>query len=125
MVTNDPINPETTLIVSGDIENVYSLSQKRIHLSGPANTNIRQTVLLSLEKKYPFVVTGVRAKKGENIQFQIEDVKEGDAGGYELTVENVKKQAGKYSDIIYLETDSDVQPEIKVSVIGVIEAPGG
>lgn len=109
------------MTVSGDIEKLYTLSQNRIRLEGPANKEIRQTVTLTVENKYPFVVTGIRAKKGDDIKFRFEEIEAGDAGGYELTVENVKKEAGSYSDIIYLETSSDVQTEIKVPVIGRIE----
>ncbi len=39
-----------------------------------------------------------------------------------LTVENLKKEQGRYSDTIILKTDSKIRPEIKISVAGVISA---
>jgi len=35
-----------------------------------------------------------------------------------LTVENLKKVGGRYSDTIYLKTDSKIKPEIKIRVYG-------
>jgi hypothetical protein len=38
--------------------------------------------------------------------------------GYLLTVENIKQETGRYFDTIILKTDSEIQPEISISVYG-------
>jgi len=35
-----------------------------------------------------------------------------------LTVENLKKEIGRYNDVIYLETDSNLRPVIPIYVVG-------
>jgi hypothetical protein len=75
-------------------------------------------VTLVPEKKYPFKILKVRAKEGNNIKFELNEVALSDNGAYELKVENLKKGTGRYFDTIILETDSKLRPEISVRVYG-------
>ncbi len=68
-------------------------------------------------------MTGSRAKSGMNISFQLDEIEDPGKKGYVLTVENLKKDKGRYKDSIYLSTDSKVLSEIEIYVQGRIFAP--
>jgi len=71
------------------------------------------------EKKYPFKILGVKAQKGKDINYKIEKIiTPSKVLEYLLTVTNLKNEKGRFFDIIYLETDSKIRPEIKISVYG-------
>jgi hypothetical protein len=46
-----------------------------------------------------------------------------EGAGYILIVENLKKEKGRYYDMISLKTDSKIKPLIKINVYGHIVAP--
>ena len=75
-------------------------------------------VSLIPEKKYPFKILKARAKDGNNIKFELEDLTKSENGAYTLTVENLKQDTGRYFDTIILETDSKIRPELNVRVYG-------
>jgi len=70
----------------------------------------------------PFKILGVKAQKGKDISYKIKKVitpsKESE---YLLTVTNQKNEKSRFFDTIYLETDSKIRPEIKISVYGNIK----
>ncbi len=75
-------------------------------------------VRIVAEEKYPFKIVSAKSDKGENISFKLEEVKDSKKPEYVLTVENTKKEKGRYSDTLYLQTDSKVKKEIKIRVFG-------
>ncbi|MCP4110869.1 MAG: hypothetical protein GY749_35960 [Desulfobacteraceae bacterium] len=77
---------------------------------------MKQTLTIVPEKKFPFKILGTRAKKGQNISYKLDEVKKADKTEYILTVENLKKDKGRYHDTIFLKTDSKVRPEIDIPV---------
>ena len=44
---------------------------------------------------------------------------------YQLIVENIRREAGRYNDMIVLKTDSKLKPELEVRVYGNIVEPKG
>lgn len=58
-----------------------------------------------------------------NIRFTLEEAKPPRGTGYILTVENLKKEKGRYYDLISLKTDSKIKPLIKINVYGQIMEP--
>lgn len=71
-------------------------------------------------ERFPFKIAGIRAKDGKFIRFGAEEKKESGKTFYLLTVENLKQEKGRYSDIIYLEPDNKSFPTIQVYVSGYI-----
>ena len=53
-------------------------------------------------------IYGLRSKK----------IKNGNDLNIRLTIENLKGDTGGYGDTIILQTDSSIQPEIRISVYG-------
>jgi len=104
------------------VEKFASITPNRIRLAGCVGKELKTSVSIIPEKKYPFKIVNVTAKQGKNIRYKIEEFKKSKISEYVLTVENIKKETGRYFDIIHLKTDSKIQPEISIRVMGNIYA---
>jgi hypothetical protein len=122
VVTNDPVNPTAFLTISGTVDVLYTLTPKRVRLTGVLGTGIKQTVTLETQEKYPLKLMEVRAKNGDNIHFKLAEENEGAVTRYKLTIESVRNTAGHFVDTLFLKTDNPVQPEIQIPVFGNITA---
>lgn len=118
--TNDPANPTQTLILTGQIDKLFSLSPRRLRLVGKLGTEIKQKLVLDTHEKYPFKLTAVRAQHGIHIRYTFEEVAQSQKMRYVVTVENTREETGSFLDKLYLVTDSKLQPEIEVPIYGLI-----
>ncbi len=116
--TNDKSRPRQDLIITGQVEKFVTISPRHVNLRGTAGDAIKAKVTLIPEEKYPFKILNVRAKSGKYIKFQLEEVRQSDNIGYEIRVENLKKDAGRYYDTIIVNTDSKIRPHLDVRVYG-------
>ena len=116
--SNDKNHPRMDLVITGQVEKFVTIRPKHVNLKGYTGDSIKASVSLIPEKKYPFKILKVRAKDGNNIKFQLEEVGLSGNGAYELKVENLKQDAGRYFDTIILETDSKIRPQLNVRVYG-------
>ena len=87
-------------------------------MRGYAGDAIKGTVTIVPDKKYPFKILDAQAQDGKNIRFELAELNPSSSRGYELKVENLRQQTGRYYDTIILKTDSDVRPELNVRVYG-------
>ena len=104
--------------ISGNVEKFANITPDKLFLSGNAGEPIIGTVTVSPDPKYPFRILETKSKNGTDIQSRVEEKQENNATTYVITVENLKKDAGRYFDVITLKTDSPVKPELQFSVIG-------
>ena len=118
VMTNDPVKPKHSLTITGKVENIATISPKKIRFSGPSGQPLNATVNIIPEKKYAFKIIEATAKKGEYIAVSIMEEKKSEGTAYVLTVENLKKDNGRYVDTVYLKTTSKIQPTIKIPVFG-------
>jgi len=116
--TNDKNRPQQDLVISGPVDNFATIRPQHVSLRGVVGDSIKGQVSIIPEKKYPFKILDARAEDGKNINFQLDEVKSSNGQAYELTVENLQEQTGRYYDTIILKTDSKVRPELKVRVYG-------
>jgi hypothetical protein len=58
------------------------------------------------------------AKNGKFIKHTLEEVISSKGTEYLLNVENLKKEKGRYFDVIVLKTTSRIRPEINIGVFG-------
>lgn len=116
--TNDVKQQNVNLKISGEVEKFVTIEPSRVKFTGTIGESLKSQVKIIPEKKYPFKIIEVKAKKGDDIQFNLKEVKTADQSAYELTVENVKQDKGRYFDSIILKTDSTIQPEITIKVYG-------
>lgn len=118
--TNDEKNHKLRVTISGKVEKFVSIAPRTVNLKGVSGKKITSSVKITPEDKYPFKIVGKpRVKDGKSISFKLEE-KKSEKPEYLLTVENTQKENGRYSDIIYLKTDSEIKPEIEIRVYGSI-----
>jgi len=89
-----------------------------VKLEGDVGKQIKRTITITANEKYPFKIINARAKVGKDIRYELKEVKKSGGEKYLLYVENLKKQTGRYYDIIYLNTSKRPLPEITIRVIG-------
>lgn len=111
------------LVISGQVEKFVTIRPQHINLSGYAGDSVKALVSIIPEKKYPFKILKASAKDGSNIKFELEEANPSADGAYELKVENLKQDTGRFYDTIILETDSKIQPQISVRVYGNLRPP--
>ena len=87
-------------------------------LSGNAGKLIKGRVTIIPKAKYPFKILSSRARQGKYIKFNLTKDKRSNAMGYVLTVENLKKENGRYADVIFLKTNNKLRPEIQIHIVG-------
>jgi hypothetical protein len=91
-------------------------------MSGYVGEHIKQSIKIIPKKKYPFKILEVKAQKGKDISYKIEEIiTPSKVLEYLLTVTNLKNEKSRFFDTIYLKTDSKIRPEIKISVYGNIK----
>lgn len=99
-----------------------TISPRYARLFGEPGKDIAVDITITPESQYPFTITDVRAKNGKEIAFELKPKSNPTKNGYVLTVKNLKKEKGRYSDTIYLSTDSKIKPKLQITVYGQIRA---
>ena len=120
METSAAKQPNVSIEIAGNVEKFASITPNKLILRGNAGEPIIGTVTVSPDPKYPFKVLETKSKNGTDIQARIEEKQENNATTYIITVENLKKDPGRYYDVITLKTDSPIKPELQLSVYGQI-----
>ena len=106
--------------IAGNVEVFANITPNKLILRGNAGEPIIGTVTITPDSKYPFKVLETKPKNGTDIQAKIDEKQENDTTKYIITVENLKKDPGRYYDVVTLKTNSPVKPEIQISVYGQI-----
>lgn len=123
MRSNDPHTPKLRLGISGEVERFAVIKPRHVRLFGDVGQDIRQTVTIEPEKKYPFKVLEAKARNGKFIRYELKSEEGPNGMRYRLTIENTRQQPGRFMDSILLKTDSDIRPELRVNVFGLIRPP--
>ena len=121
--SDDKKHPVAKIQVSGIVEKIVTVMPRAISLNGFVGDDIKKSVTIIPEKKYDFKITKVRARNGKHINFQLDEIKGTGRTKYSLTVQNLLAKEGRYSDLIILETDSKIRPEVRVKVYGNLRQP--
>ena len=116
--SDDKVNPVLKIHIFGNVEKFVTIIPRAVSLRGFVGDAIKKTVTIIPEKKYDFKITKIRARNGQYINFQLEEIEGAARTEYALTIENSRTDQGRYSDLIIMETDSKIQPEVNVRVYG-------
>jgi len=116
--TNDAKNPKLSLKIRGRVEKVVTITPEEIRLTGFPDQQLEGKVAIIPEDKYPFKIVNFKARSGRSISFKLTLKKSKGKPYYLLTVKNLRKKKGRYSDTIYLETDSKVRSKIRINIHG-------
>lgn len=106
------------MTVAGYIEKFATIIPHRVVLSGIAGQELKKEVRIIPEEKYPFKIVNVNPKNSSHISVELKEIKESKKVEYLLTIQNLKKEKGRYHETIKLKTDSKVKPEIHLNVYG-------
>ena len=120
--TNDSTYPRVTLQITGKVLNFARVEPAYARLVGRVGTDIEKTITITREKAFPFKIIQAKPRNGSYITVNIHEFNHSDKSGYSLTIENKKKESGRYADAVILTTDSKIKPLIIVPVYGQIIA---
>lgn len=87
-------------------------------MTGPADQEIVSKVVIVPEERYPFKILEAAPAKEGNIRVDYVEEKTDEGVRYVLSVFNLRKEKNRYFDTVVVKTDSDIQPELKISVYG-------
>jgi hypothetical protein len=118
--SNDPRHPMLMLTVTGSVEVFADIHPERLILRGTGDQTIRQELVVTPRASYPFKVTGIKAKNGTNIRFEMHEQVTPEGTSYVVSVENTKTSPGKYYDTLLISTDSKLKPTVPIHVYGTI-----
>jgi hypothetical protein len=113
--SNDPRHRSIVLRVSGQVERFANIQPRVLRLKGKAGQVLKGFVRIIPEKKYPFRVLGTSVREGKSLHCTLSPLK-GEPGGYRVDVENRMESKGRSYDYIILNTDSKIQPQIRIAV---------
>jgi hypothetical protein len=117
-MTNDPKHPEWTIDISCFVKKFADISVHKIMLNGSWRKTIEGSSVVIPVKEYPFKITGLKAKKGQDIAYGYREIKQAGEKGYLITAKNIRKAAGVIRDTIYVQTDNPSRPEFIIRVLG-------
>jgi hypothetical protein len=120
--TNDPTYPRIALDITGKVLNFARVDPAYARLVGRVGSTIEKTVTITREKAFPFKIIRANPRNGTNIAVNIHEFNQSGKSGYTLTIENKKKNSGRYADAVILTTDRKIKPMIVVPVYGQIIA---
>ena len=116
--SDDPLHPKKQIFITGFVERFADIQPRGIvRLIGYLGSDIKRTVIITPEKKYPFEIKNISAKDGKDFAFELKE-KQANTEGYVLTITNKKKDKGRYYDTLFIDTDSKVKPTIPIRIFG-------
>ena len=120
--TTSKIRPEIVISVRGYIERerIAKVTPAIVRLRGGIGKSITAKVKIIPKESYDFSITEIKADSGENIRYSLEKEKGAKEKGYVLTIENLKKESGRYRDTIHLKTSNSIEPDITIPIDGII-----
>lgn len=122
--TNDPANPQVSLEVIGKVKGYLTVAPAFVRLSGPVGRPLSRTVQILPLEGHPFAIKEIKAREDRFLHYEIKPLKKSSGvNGYQLLVENTKKDAGNYRDTIMIKTDSKHKPVLYIPVYGRIHNP--
>ena len=120
VITDHKTTPEFRLELSGNVKPRAYISTDTLRLTGSAGKKIKTDLTIAPTPDNPFKITGITAKKGNDLRFELTETGSPELKKYRLTVYNLKKEKGWYIDKLHIKTDSEASPEFIVTVFGVI-----
>lgn len=116
--TNDPGYRVFSVSMSGEVRPIARLTPEIVSLRGKPGENVSAEVKIFPSALPDFDITKAHAKVGRDIDFSIEKQGTPPDNYFLLTVKNIKQGAGRYFDIIVLQTDTTPRRDIQVRVSG-------
>jgi len=85
-------------------------------LAGIQGQALKTRVSITPGPRYPFKIVDIRSRYGKHLKLNLEKSEDSDKLRYFLNIENTLQTPGRYTDVIYLETDSEIRPSLQIFV---------
>ena len=122
MTTNDPKNELIKLKVTGNVQKFVTIKPSRVILKGIVGEEISKKVTIIPETPVPFNIVNVSQMHSKNFRHTLKEIENSGKKAYELTIENMLKDAGVYHDKIMIITDRSDHMPLTIKVDGRINA---
>ncbi|MGD9157088.1 MAG: DUF1573 domain-containing protein [Desulfobacteraceae bacterium] len=116
--TNDPKHSSLDLSITGHVNKIVGITPENIILKGASGKKIESDITITPDAGHPFRILEAKPKIGKYISCNLKKVNDPGPLKYTLTVTNLRKEKGRYSDYIYIRTDSNILPRISIRVKG-------
>ncbi len=105
--------------VMGRVEKFAEIRPKRVRLSGERKDAWARVEIIP-RKEYPFTIQNIRARDGRFIQWELEEQCGERRDRCVIKVEAKGSESSGFADILFIETDSPIQPKIPIFITGSI-----
>ena len=113
--TNDPAQTLIGIELIGQVKAFVLLAPGQIELKGKLGETVTTVMTITLATpETDFKIAQAAARDGKNIRFEVKRNDQASPARYELTVENIRKEPGRYVDLITIWTDSSRRIPIRV-----------
>lgn len=121
VATNDPRQPQITLIVKGVVEPEIGLSESSIYFgSNPKGKEIVKEVMISVQPGRPVKIIGAESTD-QYVTVTLEPLPGTDGKKYKLlAVQRADAKEGYHFGSVVIRTTSKLTPELKLSVRGMV-----
>ena len=116
--TDDPKHSSLDLSITGHVDKLVDITPENIILKGGAGKKIESEITITPDAGHPFQALEAKPKIGKYISCNLKKADDPGPLKYTLTVTNLRKEKGRYSDYIYIKTSSGILPRISVRVKG-------
>ncbi|MCZ7619921.1 MAG: DUF1573 domain-containing protein [Myxococcota bacterium] len=123
--TDHPEYAEFSIDYALQVREFAALDPYRIWLEGSADEAIIATSTVTPSPEYPFAITGIRARKGVWFRVEWAEIEQAGRRAYRITVTNTRKKPGSYQDVLFVQTDHPVRPELTMRIEGRIRPHAG
>ncbi len=117
-VTNDPRRPELSIDFSLFVKRFAHVFPYRVWLRGSAGEEIVETCTIVPAAEYPFTITDVLARKGVWFEYELRETRREGRPAYEIEVRNTRTRPGPYQDVLFVRTDHEARPELRIRIEG-------
>ncbi len=119
--TNDPDRSWISISMIGKVEKLILIQPERIRLVGSADQVLAAEVVITRRSDHPVTIEKLLAKNGRSIRYEWTQRCTAKNNRCVVRVTNIQKEKGRYMDVLYLVTDSDLRPTIPIFITGVIQ----
>jgi hypothetical protein len=115
--------------MTGQVERFAEITPARLVLEGRVGEELKQTVTIRPRQSHPFTIKHIRTRHKDLLTVRLDHLHEEPPDGlYQITIESIYNQPGRYVDQVHLQTDNENHPEIRLGVILILnpaDAKGG
>ncbi len=109
------------MAVKGEVKKFATVRPERVNLRGAVGETLEAEVEIIPQPDFPFVIEGISIKKGDFVKYELTRRCTEGRESCLIRVESTMKERGRYVDVLYVETDSRIKPEIPIYIMGVIQ----